>query len=144
MIFGSVCSGIEAASKKCAKCLEVKLLTDYHLQPSGPKGRHSYCKPCANKVAREKRVRLDSPEKRRKWLLSQRYGLTPVSWKKMFDSQNGLCAICSGEMKRPVVDHNHETGAVRSLLCHPCNIKLHAIEDSEYVRKAVAYLDKHS
>ena len=148
MRFLSVCSGIEAASaatpsKRCAKCGVTHPLDGFHKHQNGPQGRHSYCKGCANTLAREKRVRNDTPEMRRKWLLSQRYGITPAQSDAMVDKQNGLCAICELPMKRPVTDHNHATGVTREKLCHGCNIKLHAVEDATFLSKALAYLEKH-
>jgi hypothetical protein len=43
-------------------------------------------------------------------------------------------------MGRPVVDHDHATGQVRGILCHPCNIKLPSVEDSGWMMLAFAYL----
>jgi hypothetical protein len=51
------------------------------------------------------------------------YGLTPEQYTIMLDSHGGVCAICkkSGGAKGLVVDHCHETGVVRGLLCVKCN-----------------------
>jgi hypothetical protein len=51
------------------------------------------------------------------------YGLTLADFDAMLTEQEGRCAICKKE-KRLVVDHCHETGAVRKLLCHHCNIAI--------------------
>lgn len=41
---------------------------------------------------------------------------------ELFDMQGGLCAICAGmEGRDLVVDHDHETGYIRGLLCRSCN-----------------------
>lgn len=130
--------------KSCAKCGEEKPLTDFHKQPKGPQGRHSYCKACFNALAREKRVRNDTPEQRQKWNLARRYGLTAAKRDAMLNEQGGRCAICREQMRRPVIDHDHATGKVRELLCHGCNLALGHIERSSgFVAAAMAYLRKH-
>lgn len=45
----------------------------------------------------------------------------------LFEVQGGVCAICKRTRKLNV-DHNHETGAVRGLLCHGCNTTIGALE----------------
>ena len=82
--------------------------------------------------------------------------LAPIKGEKydqMFDRQNGLCAICerpetsmrNGRVKALAVDHDHETGKVRELLCWHCNSGLGKFkDDSKVLRKAAEYLEKHS
>lgn len=140
MIYGSCCSGIEAATKTCASCKGVFPLSSFHRQPRGPMGRHSYCKACANARQRETRIRHITPERRRRTQLKHRYGLTPEDVDGMLAAQGGRCAICRSVPTRPVVDHDHTTGAVRGILCHGCNIKLPAAEDTAFLSKARAYL----
>lgn len=52
-----------------------------------------------------------------------KYGLTVEDFGKLLASQGGVCAICAGtdEQRRLSVDHDHETGEVRGLLCSGCN-----------------------
>lgn len=74
--------------------------------------------------------------------------LTVEGYDKMLSEQNGCCAIC-GEFRRPdqrvlVVDHNHDTGKIRGLLCHPCNMGIGQLKDSlDVLRKAVLYLEEN-
>jgi len=66
---------------------------------------------------------------------------TPA-YEKLLQEQQGRCAICRAK-RELVVDHNHDTGAVRGLLCYPCNVGLGCFADDEYVlRRALKYLDK--
>ena len=44
-------------------------------------------------------------------------------------------------LKKPCVDHNHETGKVRALLCRRCNLDLQVVENIEFVQKAQSYLE---
>jgi hypothetical protein len=143
MRYGSVCSGIEAAMKSCPKCNEVKLVADFHKSAKGKHGVASWCKKCTNSILREKRKRTYSAETKRKHQFKTRYGITVEQWDEMFLSQGGVCAICKQEMRRPCVDHSHTTGDVRGLLCHPCNVKLYAVEDEQYLHAATEYLGKY-
>ncbi len=61
----------------------------------------------------------------------EKYGITEEIYNQMFKNQEGKCAICKTQFKdTPNIDHNHETGKVRGLLCSPCNIVLGHTEKS--------------
>lgn len=72
-----------------------------------------------------------------------RYGITRADYENMYHTQGGVCAICS---KPPIktrlsVDHNHDTGQVRGLLCRPCNSVLGLAGDKiERLEAAIGYL----
>ena len=69
-----------------------------------------------------------------------RYGLSEKEFAEMRDSQKGRCAICQSE-DRLVIDHDHDTGAVRGLLCHGCNVGLGFFrDDPSRLEGAIAYL----
>jgi hypothetical protein len=74
------------------------------------------------------------------------YGLTPDDYTRMLKDQGGGCAICGrppGLKKRLAVDHDHETGRVRGLLCFRCNWGLsYFSEKAERLAKAAAYLTR--
>jgi hypothetical protein len=65
--------------------------------------------------------------------------MTEDDYQQMANAQNGVCAIChlpetgtSGPLRTPKrlsVDHDHETGVVRGLLCGPCNTSLGLMKD---------------
>ncbi len=129
--------------KTCTKCRASKPLEDFHRHRGTKDGRFCYCKSCTNQYARDYKKRNYSPEQKRKWWLSNRYGLTPAEADKMMTDQKGLCGICSNPMKRVCIDHDHSTGLVRGLLCHKCNIKLPAVEDASFRADADRYLAIH-
>jgi Recombination endonuclease VII len=85
----------------------------------------------------------------RRHILKQ-YGLTLDDYDLMVIEQGGRCAVCrAGTPGRGKpnwnVDHDHETGAVRGLLCHNCNMALGMLGDNVDVAKAlVGYLLAHS
>ena len=94
----------------------------------------------------EKKNRSKKPGHHRRALI-ERYGLTESEYESMWQSQQGLCAIC----KRPepesirarlCIDHCHDTGRVRGLLCGFCNTGLGGFRDNvESLRSAIAYLE---
>lgn len=87
----------------------------------------------------------------RKSRLKTQYNLTEDEYQKMLSEQDFRCAICgsrSGRRKSShplLVDHDHETGEVRGLLCQPCNSALGMFEDdTDRMLKAIDYLRRSS
>lgn len=75
---------------------------------------------------------------------SQRHRCTADLFAEMVESQNGRCVICNAKPPRLFVDHDHSTGFIRGLLCHPCNAGIGMFHDSErLMRRAIAYLRAH-
>lgn len=71
--------------------------------------------------------------------------ITPEDYINLLERQHGVCAICGGvspKGHRLAVDHNHDTGYVRGLLCYRCNrIGLPWLEQNRI--KALRYLDQY-
>lgn len=59
------------------------------------------------------------------------------------DSKCGICECCIS-FETAAVDHDHKTMKVRGLLCKMCNLRLHVLEDEEYVKRAQIYLESDS
>ena len=83
--------------------------------------------------------------------LKRNYLWTPSIYEHVLMMQGGCCAICgrtdSGNKRFEyfVVDHDHETGDTRGLLCHPCNVLLgHAKDSVHLLNKASEYLVEHA
>ena len=156
MRYLSLFSGIEAASvaweplgwecaavaeKECFRCKTSKPLDAFHRHAQSKTGRHSWCKTCVNLAQATSRKKNGRHPSKRAWLIKSRYGLTEGDVDRMREEQKDLCAICQGPMKRMCIDHCHSTGRVRGLLCHPCNVKLAAIENTDFAESARRYLD---
>jgi len=93
-----------------------------------------------------KQWRKDNPHLAKNNGLRRDHGITFEDYKKLEDSQNGVCAICGGKQIERYeffsVDHCHETGKIRGLLCSKCNIGLGHFEDSvEKLQSAINYLN---
>lgn len=80
--------------------------------------------------------------------LKATYGLTPEEWEVKWQSQNRACASCGvtprEDERRFHVDHNHDTGEVRGILCQGCNVALGSLgEDPERIRALAAYIESY-
>lgn len=92
-------------------------------------------------VERGKTTTPTAVASRRRRQFKWRYGLTREEWDARLIAQSGLCAICDEQMMDPFVDHDHETGEVRGLLCSSCNFGLGHFRDSvEFLASAIRYL----
>jgi len=123
---------------------------------SNKDGYHSYCIKCHkqwnyNKYKKDKKKVLASnkrwadanPDKVRDIQLRYTYNITLEDYDKMFEEQKGICKICGGEPgnKSFHVDHNHNTGKIRGLLCNSCNTKLGWYEKQK--ENIVDYLNEY-
>jgi hypothetical protein len=140
--------------KKCIKCNLNNAYSSKNIQ-------YSYCKECQSVITKQWRIdniekvkqkaklkfqNLSKESKRNSKYLN-RYGITLQNFIDMEVEQKGLCAICgnppSGKKKVLCVDHCHDTGKVRGLLCDDCNNLLGRAKDKiEHLLSAVEYLQK--
>ncbi len=144
--------------KSCNRCGEEKDLEDFY-EGSGTFGRMQPCKACKCLAGRlrwtdpdvkaHRKVYMASPAGRamaRKCDLKKKFGITPDDYERMLEAQGGHCALCPatvGNSLRPRlhVDHDHETGAVRKLLCSRCNMALGIVGESvELLKAMIQYL----
>lgn len=84
------------------------------------------------------------------WYKSKRfdkYGITKQQFDFALETQKYSCAICSilfDDTHRVYIDHCHNTGKVRGLLCFHCNTGLgHFKDNTELMQKGVSYLNDH-
>ena len=140
--------------KKCSKCNTEKPLDEFYTNNAVKSGVMASCKQCNLQKARSekgkqylKKWRDNNKESRREYNLKTTYGITLEDYNIMLFEQDGCCAICNThhtEAKRGlVVDHNHNTGEVRGLLCDNCNLTLGKINDDiNILKSAIKYLKK--
>lgn len=150
---------------ECRKCGESKPLSDF--PPSRAYRERERCRACGNaqtqawRAANPDRVKEYAAEWReknrvqiaaydRRHHLKSSYGLTPEQYDAMLATQGGRCAGCGGTDPRNkrygqfVVDHDHATGAVRGLLCNPCNVAIGQVNDDiDRLMSLAAYLMQH-
>lgn len=107
--------------KICSRCKLEKMSGEFHKNSQRNDGLHDECKFC------RKRHYANNPEPylERQGVIktAKGYSLTFEEYLIMLENQNTRCAICQ-HTKKLVVDHCHNTGKVRGLLCTGCNIKL--------------------
>ena len=114
----------------------------------------SEAQPASEFPVKERRARIDGsiahyyrPECKTCRNLNERlnrYGLSRKDWEKLCEDYS--CKICGkdddGEL---CVDHDHNTGKVRGLLCHTCNKGLGLLYDSpKLLRNAITYLNQET
>src|SRR5215471_7601386 len=136
--------GPEIPTKGCIRCKAIKPVQEfyYHVvtKRGGRKRFSTYCRACTNAKAKEwlknntgKRIAWRARNKLRQ------YGLTLRCYEEMERQQGGACKICkkpetarhqNGTVRKLAVDHDHQTGAVRGLLCTACNNLLGLAQES--------------
>ena len=94
------------------------------------------------------KYRQARPEYYADWHRQRKYGMYPGQYQAMYEEQKGLCYICQRPPRgsKPLcVDHNHNTGEVRKLLCHHYNVALGCVNESEeLLLQLISYLREHN
>jgi hypothetical protein len=123
-------------SKKCTRCKETKQLTCFglsgYIKKNGKASHSSMCRDCQNELRVERK-----------------FGVTYSEYKKILKTQDGCCANPGCRSATPgapgrkkfYIDHCHETGKIRGLLCHSCNLALGHVQDKiKKLEGLIAYL----
>lgn len=129
---------------------------DFYTDKSHKDGLSTECKVCRKLRAKKRRASERGSKLIRESKLRTKYGVSLDDYDKLFEQQNGVCAICkqpetkkhiTGATYRLSVDHNHQTSLVRGLLCKRCNIILGQLEIDdkgvELLQAAVLYVEKY-
>lgn len=140
--------------KTCSVCSKEKSLDEYYNYKATKDGKSYRCKDCDD-IARRK-WSITNPKKAkasaRERQLKHKYGITLKEYEELLEKQGGCCAICKTPRNRTSgtneekwnysVDHNHETGKVRGLLCNQCNRGLGMfLDDKNILLAARDYLE---
>ena len=73
-----------------------------------------------------------------------KHGISPDDYKALLLKQGGRCGICQRHKRRLRIDHDHQTGKVRGLLCAGCNTSIGMLGDGEYLQAAQIYLQQNT
>jgi hypothetical protein len=125
---------IETGLKQCSTCKEIKSLDCFH----GSHENNNISSRCQDCVSAS--------------FLKYRYNISVDEFNHMREQQKGCCAICNTKLdikqdstfrsKKVAVDHCHETGKVRGLLCSRCNTSIgHFQDDTTLLESAITYLN---
>ncbi|MDX6224387.1 MAG: hypothetical protein QOE64_763 [Frankiales bacterium] len=131
--------GTLPGQKWCPDCAEFRPVEVFYRNKASADGLAAYCRE-------HQRARVDASRARnggnRNYHLKRRYGITEAEFDEMFVDQAGLCAAC-GEKKAEHVDHDHDSGKVRGLLCFTCNVALGNVgDDMGILLDLVDYLEE--
>ena len=106
----------------------------------------------SNAAEAQREYRKRHPDRVRNTVLKKVYGITLEDYNRMAERQGGVCAICKkpesakgphGTARELAVDHCHDTGKIRGLLCSRCNTSIGNLTVSDgTLRRASAYLRK--
>jgi len=153
--FNEFVNGKKGYLRTCKNCRgeNTKIKNRENFAQRQIENKKRYLKEKDIRILRGKEYRKNNPDATRSTLLKSKYGLTLDDYNKKLTEQNDSCAICGkhkslhhegnrkGAKKNLCVDHNHETGKVRGLLCCSCNRGLGYYEN--YKDKFKEYLEKY-
>lgn len=141
--------------KVCSRCPEKgeQDLENFSKNRHKRDGLTDWCKSCVadyhkvwytdNKLTKDGQNRSyyhANKDRFREYALLSKYGLTLEGYDLLYEQQSGVCALCgqpetardgrSGQVRRLAVDHCHETGRIRGLLCYRCNHLIGCLGDN--------------
>lgn len=113
--------------KYCVRCSSIKLMEEFADRVKSTDGKSYSCRECKSQYHTIKT-----------------YGIDKLEYAKMVLQQHGTCGICGINKcynRAWSVDHDHNTGEVRGLLCHKCNLMLgYAKDDIKILEAGIKYL----
>lgn len=135
----------------CNTCKEVKPFHHSSKKNGTKRGYSHKCKVCHNRYVRETWYKKNGESQRsatkkykkdnRYKVLASRYGTTEDVISNLFIKSDYACEVCKSE-KDLCVDHCHNSGDVRGILCKSCNMSLGLLrEDSERILSLAKYVE---
>lgn len=131
----------------CTTCDTYKSPEEFHKARRTPNGLRFDCKDCAKQRYQENRS--NEVKRMRRRHIATEFGINERTYQELFTAQGGVCAICGkpetkmfrGSVSSLSIDHDHDTGKIRGLLCSSCNLGLGYFKDSiESLSNAIDYL----
>ena len=148
-------------TKKCSMCQTEKPLDSFCKHKAKHDGLNNNCKACVKEYTSKNKEQVKKYksdyyfanrekciEKHRRNYLKRKYNVTVEWYDEQLKKQNGQCMICGtteggGISSTLHVDHNHETGQIRGLLCRPCNTGIGLFKEKiDLLEKAIQYVNK--
>ena len=124
--------------KTCSKCREDKPIDSFYKRSDRPGKTMGHCKDCFNKRGKQYYADRGGKEVR----MQSKYG---ISYNDAYVAQGGACKICRKNFDLLCIDHDHETGKARGLLCNNCNLLVgHSLENISTLANAIAYLNEYA
>lgn len=114
-----------SSTKRCKSCGLTKSINEFSRHRASLDGHQAYCRSCSIFAT-----------------MKRSYGIDRAKFDEMLQAQSGRCAICGrvpSDAEVLGVDHHHENGVVRGLLCQWCNIGMAFLDNPEWMRMAQAH-----
>ncbi len=130
-------------TKVCTLCEEEKDVSLFSVDTRSRSGYQTRCKECQSYVKKEMASYYRGKH------LEYKYNMTHEDYEAMLEQQDHKCAVCGisevhAENSRLCVDHDHNTGQVRGLLCKKCNQAIGLLQDNpDFCESAGRYLRLH-
>lgn len=129
----------------CPRCKNDKLFSEFNKDIHTANGYAIYCQSCNSEKGKQRYVKYKP--KYQNYRLLKKFGVSIEEYETMLKKQDGGCAICSEKYVEGdilfAVDHCHNTGQVRGILCSSCNLGLGHFKDSQTnLSLAIEYLSK--
>lgn len=138
---------------KCVTCGIRKPTSEFYKRADRKSGLSGSCKECTRERAarwyaenKDRASRSQAQwharnrERQAHYKRRRQYGITDAEYKRMREEQGDRCAIC-GKDRPLVVDHCHDTGKVRGLLCNKCNSAIGYLgDDPTVIERAATYV----
>ena len=145
---------MESPMKTCCRCRQVLSLDSFCSDKSRKDKKHPECRLCQKKRSIKYRSKnkdfLNTNAMARHYL--KKYGITQEEFLTKAKQQNNKCAICFidlsfdkiNSLDKAVMDHDHASGKLRSVLCSGCNKALGLMKDNtDILNRSINYLKEH-
>jgi len=126
--------------KPCIDCVKESQANGTPL----PRRKAPYPGPRCHSHSRLKKAERKSITRAQRW--QRLYGITEEEYYRILEEQGGVCALCrraNGRSKMLSVDHDHDTGVVRGIICSHDNAAVlgHARDEIEFFERCIDYLN---
>jgi hypothetical protein len=123
----------------CTKCIFDKPIEEFHRNTSKASGHQSQCKKCVGEYCKVYQAQPENRAKARSNKRKSLYGISDTEYLALLEDQDFSCAACGVEFvvdgdgypidKFVHLDHCHDTGTIRGILCNGCNLALGHLKD---------------